>query len=234
MKHPQQFRFLVIAIAALVAATTLDAIKGNEVESALRAYPVLRDASGRKIADGNFAQSVENDGLHVQIAYAGDGRKIEETAVLRQRPELAQQRWRWNESLRGDDIRTFEVDFASGMATAVKMEKGEPRRWSEKLDITEGETFAGFGFTLAGEGAARTADQGRNGESESRGLHAAAARRDGGALVRGARFHSNGGPYRHGGALRDSSQDSSAGEVVRESAGCQHLADAAAGGVRSL
>ena len=149
MKHPQQFRFLVIAIAALVAATTLDAIKGNEVESALRAYPVLRDASGHKIADGNFAQSVENDGLHVQIAYAGDGRKIEETAVLRQRPELAQQRWRWNESLRGDDIRTFEVDFASGMATAVKMEKGEPRRWSEKLDITEGETFAGFGFTLA-------------------------------------------------------------------------------------
>jgi len=150
MKHLQPFRLMVIAIAATVAAaTTLRAIQGNQVESGLRAYPVLRDAAGRKIADGNFVQSVENDGLHVQIAYAGDGRKIEETAVLRQRPELAQQRWRWHESLRGDDVRTFEVDFASGMATAVKMDKGEPRRWSEKLDITPGETFAGFGFTLA-------------------------------------------------------------------------------------
>jgi hypothetical protein len=36
------------------------------------------------------------------------------------------------------------------MATAVKTEKGgEPRRWSEKVDITQGQTFAGFGFTLA-------------------------------------------------------------------------------------
>jgi hypothetical protein len=74
---------------------------------------------------------------------------MEETAVLRQRPELSQSKWRWQESARGQDIRTFEVDFDSGTATAVKIEKGEPRRWSEKLDITRGQTFAGFGLTLA-------------------------------------------------------------------------------------
>ena len=122
-----------IPVTIIAAATTLRAIQGNQIETALRAYPVLRDAAGRKIADGNFAQWVENDGLHVQTTYTGDGRKMEETAVLRQRPELSQQRWQWRESLRGQDVRTFDVDFGSGMATALKVENGEPRRWSEKL-----------------------------------------------------------------------------------------------------
>ena len=149
MKKSQQLRFVLIAITAIAAATTLGAIEGNQIESALRAYPVLRDAAGSKIADGNFAQWVENDGLHVQITYAAQGRKIEETALLRQRPELSQLRWQWRESVRGEDVRAFDVDFGSGMATAVKTEKGEPRRWSEKLDIVPGQTFAGFGFTLA-------------------------------------------------------------------------------------
>jgi hypothetical protein len=149
MKRPQLFRFVVLAMTIIAAATTLRAIQGNQIETALRAYPVLRDAAGRKIADGNFAQWVENDGLHVQTTYTGDGRKMEETAVLRQRPELSQQRWQWRESLRGQDVRTFDVDFGSGMATALKVENGEPRRWSEKLDIEPGQTFAGFGFTLA-------------------------------------------------------------------------------------
>ncbi len=151
MKYlPLSLRSSVVA-AALVAATVVSAgaIEGNQIETALRAYPVLRDAAGQKIADGNFAQWVEGDGLHVQITYSGNGRRMEETAVLRQRPELSQSKWRWHESSGGADIRTFEVDFDSGMATAVKMENGEPRRWSEKVDITPGQTFAGFGFTLA-------------------------------------------------------------------------------------
>ena len=140
-----------IAAAALVLGTVVSAgaIQGNQLEGPLQASPVLRDAAGQKIADGNFAQWVENDGLHVQITYKGNGRTIAETTVLRQRPELSQSKWRWQESSRGVDVRTFEVDFDSGMATAVKTEKGEPRRWSEQLDITRGQTFAGFGFTLA-------------------------------------------------------------------------------------
>jgi hypothetical protein len=150
MKQPQQFRFIAIAIAITgAAATTVRGIEWNQLESGLRAYPVLRDADGRKIADGNFAQWIENDGLHVQITYSAKDRRIEETAILRQRPELSQEKWRWRESVGGEPVRTFEVDFASGSATAVKTEKGEPRRWSEKLDIAQGQTFAGFGFTLA-------------------------------------------------------------------------------------
>lgn len=151
MKYlPLPFRSAIAAIALVVAAVaSAGAIVGNQVEGALRAYPVLRDAAGQKIADGDFSQSVESDGLHVQITFAGNGRRMEETAVLRQQPELSQTRWRWHETAGGEEVRTFEVDFGSGMATAVKMEKGEPRRWSEKLDLTPGQTFAGFGFTLA-------------------------------------------------------------------------------------
>src|SRR5262245_37300063 len=151
MKYlPLSFRSLVAATALVVAAVvSAGAITGNQIEGALRASPVLRDAAGQKIADGNFAQWVENDGLHVQITYTGADRRMEETAVLRQRPELSQTKWLWRELSRGEEIRRFEVDFGSGMATAVKTEKGEPRRWSEKLDIVPGQTFAGFGFTLA-------------------------------------------------------------------------------------
>ena len=137
------------AVLVVGAVASGGAIQGNQLESDLRAYPVLRDASGQKIADGDFTQSVENDALRVQIVFNGGGRKIEETAVFRQRPELSQTQWRWSESLRGQEIRTFNVDFNSGVATAVKSEKGEPRRWSETLDITPGQTFAGFGFSLA-------------------------------------------------------------------------------------
>jgi hypothetical protein len=151
MKYlPLPFRSLVAATAFVVAAgASAGAIEGNQIETALRAYPVLRDAAGQKIADGNFAQWVDNDGLHVQITYTGNGRRMEETALFRQRPELSQTKWRWEESTRGEDVRTFDVDLNSGMATAVKTEKGEPRRWSEKLDIEPGQTFAGFGFSLA-------------------------------------------------------------------------------------
>lgn len=151
MKYlPRPFRYSMAGSAMVLAAVvSASAIQGNQVEGALRASPVLRDAAGQKIADGNFVQSVESDGLHVQITYTGNDRRMEETAVLRQRPELAQTKWQWRESLRGQDVRTFAVDFSSGMATAVKTEKGETRRWSEKLDITPGQTFAGFGFTLA-------------------------------------------------------------------------------------
>ena len=151
MKYlPLPFRPSIVAAALVVAAAvSTAAIEGNQIETALRASPVLRDAAGQKIADGNFVQSVENDGLHVQITYTGSDRRMEETAVLRQRPELSQTKWQWRESLRGQEVRTFEVDFGSGMATAVKTENGQTRRWSEKLDITPGQTFAGFGFTLA-------------------------------------------------------------------------------------
>jgi len=150
MTQPQRFRSIVIALTIVASVATLRAIEWTQFESALRAYPVLRDAAGGKIADGNFVQSVENNAaVHVQITFTGNDRRIEETAVLRQRPELSQQKWQWQESLRGEMVRSFEVDFDSGAATALKVEDGKPKRWSEKLDVVPGQTFAGFGFSLA-------------------------------------------------------------------------------------
>jgi hypothetical protein len=50
---------------------------------------------------------------------------------------------------RGKPARAFAIDFRSGVATAMKDEKGEIKRWSDTLDVTAGRTFAGFGFTMA-------------------------------------------------------------------------------------
>ena len=37
----------------------------------------MRDASGTRLADGNFIQWIEHDGLHVQITYVSDdGRRL--------------------------------------------------------------------------------------------------------------------------------------------------------------
>ena len=141
-------------IAALAIATLMivpaRAIEWTHFETAVRGYPVMRDVNGRRIADGNFVQWIEKGGLHVQIAYTGpDGRRMEETVVLQQRPELAQTAWRWREMDHGKPVRTFEVNLVSGMATASKLEKGEMKRWSDTLDVSRGNTFAGFGFTMA-------------------------------------------------------------------------------------
>jgi len=126
------------------------AIEWAHYETAVRGYPVMRDATGRRIADGNFVQWIEKDGLHVQITYtSGSGKRMEESIVLRQRPELTQDSWRWREMDHGQAVRTFDMNFVSGVATASKLEKGEMKRWSDTLDVSRGETFAGFGFTMA-------------------------------------------------------------------------------------
>lgn len=135
---------------AVLMAVPTRAIEWTHYETAVRGYPVMRDVSGRRIADGNFIQWIEKDGLHVQITYtSGGGKRIEESIVLRQRPELTQDSWRWREMDHGRAVRTFDMNFVSGVATASKLEKGEMKRWSDTLDVSRGETFAGFGFTMA-------------------------------------------------------------------------------------
>ena len=42
---------------------------------------------------------------------------------MQQRPVLVQASWRWRELQHAKPIRTFEINFASGAATAMK-EKG--------------------------------------------------------------------------------------------------------------
>ncbi len=143
---PKQLRSLVILIVialAVFATMPARAIEWKQFETAVRGYPVMRDASGSRIADGNFVQ-------WIQITYVSDnGRRFEETIVMQQRPELVQTRWKWRELQRAKPIRAFEINFTSGAATAMKEEKGEMKRWSDTLDVSRGTTFAGFGFSMA-------------------------------------------------------------------------------------
>ena len=150
-KLPKQLWSAALAAVLMAAAgAPARAIESKIFETAVRGYPVMRDAGGRRIADGNFVQWIEKDRLHVQITYTGsNGHRMEETIVMRQRPELVQDAWQFRELEGGKPFRTFEVNLATGAANASKLEKGEVKRWSDTLDVERGTTFAGFGFTMA-------------------------------------------------------------------------------------
>jgi hypothetical protein len=148
-RFPIAVCFSALALAAL-ATTPARAIEWPYLESSVRGYPVMRDMNGKRVADGAFVQWTDKDGLHVKITYSAlDGRTMEETIVLRQRPELTQDRWQFRELQHGKTLRTFTVNLATGVATAEKLEDGEMKRWNETLDVERGKTFAGFGFTMA-------------------------------------------------------------------------------------
>lgn len=143
-------RLALLAWLFLVVPAT--AVEWAQFEGTAHGFPVLRSSDGRRLADGDFAQWSENGRLHVRILYLSKGRRIEEKAVFRQRPELIQDEWSLRELRDGSLYRRFAVNFRSGTATAKKLEDKELREWSEQLDIEKGRTFAGFGFTLAIKG----------------------------------------------------------------------------------
>lgn len=137
-------------IAALLVAMPAMARQTSDHEGAARGFPVLRDVHGEKLADGDFAQWVENDRLHVRITYQfGRERRIEERAVFRQGPRLVQEQWSWREVRDGTPVRQIDVDFGSGTAAAEKHEPDGVKKWREEIEVEPGRTFAGFGFTLA-------------------------------------------------------------------------------------
>jgi len=119
-------------------------------EASVHGSPVLRDLSGRKLADGDFSQWLEHEKLHVRIRYDfGHDHLVQEDAVLQQSPQLAQEEWSWKE-VQGDKTpRKFEVDFKTGTARGEVWSGKQPKRWSEQFKIVPGRTFSGFGFTLA-------------------------------------------------------------------------------------
>ena len=129
------------------------AVEFSATEGSARGYPAMRSQDGKKIADGDFAQWLDGGRLHVKIVYtSADGRRIEEQAVFRQRPELIQETWSWRELREGKLLRQFDVNLGSGRAVAKKRDAEETEEWSEELDVEPGRTFAGFGFTLALKG----------------------------------------------------------------------------------
>ena len=81
-----------ILAAGMIAAPVL-ALKVTEPAAASHGYPGLCDISGKKLADGEFRQWVENDRLHIVITYKfSAGEVYEEHSQFRQEPELIQEK----------------------------------------------------------------------------------------------------------------------------------------------
>ena len=121
-----------------------------DLEGAVHGFPELLDLQGKKLADGEFTQWIEDDRLHVTIIYNhGDGHRVEERSVFQQSPRLIQESWSWSEFDNGQLLRHFEVDFKAGKARATKRKGNELKYWFRDVRIEPGTTFAGFGFALA-------------------------------------------------------------------------------------
>jgi hypothetical protein len=120
----------------------------TEPAAASHGYPGLCDINGKKLADGEFRQWVENNRLHVAITYKfSAGEVYEEHSQFRQEPELIQEKWSWKESKHGRSQREFAVDFLAGIARAHISQ--DHKDVSKRIKIEPGRTFAGFGFSLA-------------------------------------------------------------------------------------
>jgi hypothetical protein len=139
---------VLLLYAVGIAAQPAGTVAGTE--ASLHGSPVLLDLLGQKRANGEFVQWREGDVIHVRIDYDfGGGHRIEEKASFRDKPQLIQTEWTWNESQNGEVLRHFEVDFKSGKAVAEKREDNKVHRWSKNIKVEPGRTFAGFGFALA-------------------------------------------------------------------------------------
>ena len=129
-------------------ALSVPAIEVTQPAAAAHGYPGLYDTNGRKLAESEFRQWIENNRLHVVITHKfSAGEVYEEHAQFRQQPELIQEQWSWKESKHGRSQREFAVDLLTGIASAYMSQ--DQKDVSKKINIDPGRTFAGFGFSLA-------------------------------------------------------------------------------------
>jgi hypothetical protein len=141
---------LAFYLGALALTPHARALEAKDFSGPAHGYPAYRDSSGKTLANGEFLQWLEDGRLHIKITYHfKDGRRIEETGILRQKPEVVQDEWSWRESKGKELLREFSVDFGSQTARAQKRENGELKTWEEKIDVESGRTFAGFAFSVA-------------------------------------------------------------------------------------
>jgi hypothetical protein len=150
----------VVALLLCVALPA-SAVETRWIEGTVRGFPVVRDMQGRAIGEGTLTQFVEDGKLHVQgIFEFRDGRRIEEEAVLEQRPRLRQLYWSWEER-RGNEVqRAYAVDLATGHATAKKRTADGTDTWDDRLDDTK-DAFVGVGFMYAVKNLTEELDKGR-------------------------------------------------------------------------
>jgi hypothetical protein len=134
--------------AAGIIAAPVFALKVTEPAAASHGYPGLCDMNGKKLANGEFRQWIEDNRLHVVITYKFPGGELyEEHSQFRQEPELIQEKWSWKESRHGKLQREFAVNFLTGIGSAHISQ--DHKDVSKKVKIEPGRTFAGFGFSLA-------------------------------------------------------------------------------------
>src|SRR5437764_13609026 len=91
-------RRTVAGFSAIVAAgwftLSVLAIEVTQPAGAAHGYPGLYDINGKKLANSEFRQWVENNRLHVVITYKfSAGEVYEEHSQFRQQPELIQEKW---------------------------------------------------------------------------------------------------------------------------------------------
>lgn len=141
---------LLFAALALLVPGSASALEVTEFEGTAHGFPSMLDANGKKIADGEFVQELEDGRLSVTLKYRfKNGSRTEEKAVFRQKPELIEEEWSWREMKDGDVVRQYAVDFKGQIATAKKRENGAVKDWSEKIEVRSGQTFVGYGFVIA-------------------------------------------------------------------------------------
>jgi len=145
-------RRILLALCSMFLAECLtvpvSAVEVTQPAGAAHGYPGLYDANGKKLANAEFKQWLEDGHLYVVITYRfSDGQLFEEKSRFRQGKDLIQEQWSWKELKDGKRQREFSVDFASQTATAYIQK--DNKDVSEKIDVEPGQTFAGFGFTLA-------------------------------------------------------------------------------------
>lgn len=140
-----------IPLLVVLLALPAFAIPLHVPEGDAQAFPALTDASGRVLADGRFSQVLKGDVLTLHGSYDfPDGRRIDERATLRLRPELSQLSWSWTEKQGKRLLRSYEVDFATGQARARRTDQdNQDKHWEEKLDLPAGKAFAGIGIVYA-------------------------------------------------------------------------------------
>jgi hypothetical protein len=137
--------FSVLAAGVIVAPVF--ALKVTEPAAASHGYPGLCDTNGKKLADGEFRQWVENDRLHVVITYKFSADEVyEEHSQFRQEPELIQEKWSWKESKHGKSQREFAVDFLTGIASAHISQ--DSKDVSKKLKLNQAGRLPGLGSAL--------------------------------------------------------------------------------------
>lgn len=141
---------LLSALSLLAAAPPAFAVELRYPQADLHGFPSMSDDRGRVIADGELTQRRKGDRLLVHAVWRfKDGRVAEEDDVLRTRPELIQESFRWVERRGKEEVRRAEVDFRTGKATLTRAEDGKPKTWEEKLDLPAGKAFTGYSTALA-------------------------------------------------------------------------------------